>query len=781
MNRLLIRQIRHIFGFDEEAWSGMLAEARSLREGDPLPDRVAGLLSGMSAFLERVGVSYEQHAREMTLGERSFQLSSDELTRANARLRVEIAERQQTEEELRHSEATTRAVLETAVNSIIIMDANKIVRMFNPAAERLFGYAASEVLGHNVQMLMPSPFREEHDSYVNRYLDTGVRKIIGTGREVTCLRQDGSTFPAELFVSEMQVTGLRMFVGIINDISGRKQADDTLLLYRKVFDSAGEAIVITDARGLITDVNPAYERVTGYQRAEVLGKNPNITKSGRHDQTFYQEMWSRLIQEGHWEGEVWDRRKDGGIFPKWIAINAICTAAGELSHYVAIFLDISERKDAEQRLEQLAFYDALTGLPNRLYFRDRLAHAIALATRQASQTALMFIDLDRFKWVNDNLGHAAGDDLLKEISQRLQACIRDSDTVARLGGDEFTIILNNLHNHDTAAELANRLIASVCKPVSLLGQNVRVGASIGIAIFPRDAGDPEGMIKCADMAMYQAKEAGRNTFRFISKEFQTQAFNRMTMEDNLHQALERHELIPFYQPKLHLADNQLIGAEALIRWIKPDGTLISPGQFIPLAEETGLILPMGERILQIACHDTAGWFQDRPVPFKVAVNISSREFQMTGLVKRIVNALEESGLPPERLEIEITESMVIGNMEKAIGIMKGLRNFGISLAMDDFGTGYSALGYLNKFPLDTLKIDQSFVRDLPGSRENGAVVGAIISMAHSLNMKVVAEGVETVEQLNFLRQKGCDMVQGYLFGRPMPGADFLAFIQKQLG
>ncbi|MBF0463296.1 MAG: EAL domain-containing protein [Magnetococcales bacterium] len=559
------------------------------------------------------------------------------------------------------------------------------------------------------------------------------------------------------------------------------QNECELLLFGTVFDRAGEAIVVTDAQGLITNVNPAYERITGHRREEVLGKNPNINKSGRHDLAFYQDMWGQLLETGHWAGEVWDRRKDGGLYPKWLSINAIRDASATLTHYVAIFLDISDQKDAEHRLERLAFYDALTGLPNRLFFRDRLAHAIAQARRQGSQMALLFVDLDRFKWVNDTMGHAAGDDLLKEIACRLQGCVRESDTVARLGGDEFTLILTNVDHSDHVAMLAQKLIAAIREPVILLGQNVHVGVSVGIALFPKDANDMETLIKYADIAMYQAKGAGRNTFRFVSADLHAKAFNRIAMEDDLHQALQRQELIPYYQPKLDLATQRLSGAEALARWVKPDGSLVQPNQFIPLAEETGLILPIGQRILTIACRNTAAWTQGQSLPFKMAVNISSREFQQPNLLEQISHTLQETGLPAERLEIEITESMVMGNVEKAIAVMHGLRNLGISLAMDDFGTGYSSLGYLRRFPLNILKIDQSFVRHLPGGQGEGAIVDAILAMAHGLGLKVVAEGVETEEQLEYLRQRECETIQGYLFGKPMPEAAFLTFLRQYTG
>ncbi|MBF0285597.1 MAG: EAL domain-containing protein [Magnetococcales bacterium] len=691
----------------------------------------------------------------------------------------DITQRKASEEKLKRSEATLRAILETAVNSIIVIDADKAIRLFNPAAERLFGYAAPEMMGKNVRLLMPPPYREEHDDYVDHYLATGVRKIIGIGREVMGLRRDGTTFPAELFVSEMQVSGTRLFVGVIHDITERKLAEETMLLSRKVFENAGEAILITDPRGLITDVNPAYERITGYTRNEVLGKSPNITKSGRHGAEFYQNMWSRLLSQGSWEGEIWDRRKNGEVFPKWISINAIRNAAGVLSHYVAIFLDITGQKETEHKLERLAFYDALTGLPNRMLFRDRLTHEIAQTHRSSKPMALMFIDLDRFKWVNDTLGHAAGDELLKEVSRRLLGCVRQSDTVARLGGDEFTIILTDVAHPEAASAVAQKLITSVRQPIPLLGQDVHVGASVGIALYPSDAPDMETLIKHADMAMYQAKEAGRNTFRFISLDLHAQAFDRIAMEDDLHKALDREELVLFYQPKMDLADRGVRGAEALVRWRKPEAGMVNPAQFIPLAEETGLILPMGRWILESACQGVAHWFQGSDAPFKLAVNLSSREFQQPDLVERIHEIMEKTGASPERLELEITESMVMGDVEKAIGLMTRLRDMGLSLAMDDFGTGYSSLGYLKRFPLTTLKIDRSFVMDLPGRQGEGAIVEAIISMAHSLNLKVVAEGVETQEQLDYLRQRGCESIQGYLIGKPMPEAEWLRFYREK--
>ncbi|NGZ05651.1 MAG: EAL domain-containing protein [Magnetococcales bacterium] len=458
----------------------------------------------------------------------------------------------------------------------------------------------------------------------------------------------------------------------------------------------------------------------------------------------------------------------------WNYLNKPLESLHVLGHAVEQALDHARlvrdhRLAMEQKMEQLALYDPLTGLPNRIFFQDRLTHEIAIAKRNKSRIALLFIDLDRFKWINDTLGHAAGDELLKEASRRLRGCIRDSDTIARLGGDEFTILLDNVVNPEKAASVAQKLIGALSEPIALSGLNVHVGASVGIAIFPRDAKDTENLLKHADMAMYQAKESGRNTFRFASNELHVRAFQRIALEHDLHQALEQDGLIAYYQPKLHIPDNRLCGMEALVRWKKADGTIMNPVQFIPLAEETGLIVPIGRKMLLTAARCAATLANGRNLSCKMAVNLSSREFQQPDLLAQIRAILQETGLQPECLELEITESMVMDHVEKAIQLMKDLRDLGISLAMDDFGTGYSSLLYLKSFPLNTLKIDRSFVQDLrTEDEENGMIVNAILSMAHGLKLDVVAEGVETQEQLECLRRWGCEMAQGYFIGKPMP-------------
>ncbi|MBF0339948.1 MAG: EAL domain-containing protein [Magnetococcales bacterium] len=680
---------------------------------------------------------------------------------------------------LGRSEAIIRAMVETASNAIITMGEDKRIMLFNQAAERMFGYRAEEVRGENIRLIMPSPVREEHDACVDHYLQTGQPRVIGSWREVSGLRRDGTVFPVELAVSEVRVEERRFFLGILTDISRRKAAEEELLLARKVFENAGEAIIITDARGIILDANPAFQMITGFSREETVGQTPAITKSGRHDPAFYQEMWLALNLHGGWEGEVWDRRKNGEVFPKWLSINAIRGPEGQIRNFVGIFVDITSRKETEQKLERLAFYDPLTGLPNRLLFRDRLSQELLACRRRNVQLGLLFIDLDRFKWVNDTLGHASGDELLREISQRLLGCVRRQDTVARLGGDEFTVILSGLEHPEAASGVAQKIIGVVCEPVRINEQDVHVGASVGIAVFPQDADDLEMLIKNADMAMYQAKDAGRNTFRFFSRELHAQAFDRIAMEDDLHKALDRDELLLYHQPKVCLKTGCLQGMEALVRWNKPEHGMVNPGQFIPLAEETGLILPMGAWILRTACQQNAAWSEAIGKTLKCAVNLSGRQFQQKNLAEEVKGVLEYYNLPPESLELEITESIVMGNVDEAIAIMRRLRDLGLSLAIDDFGTGYSSLNYLKRFPISTLKIDQSFVRELPDVRENRAIVDAIISLARSLDLGVVAEGVETVAQLEYLHQSGCEEVQGYLLSRPLGLKEFDALLRVE--
>lgn len=636
--------------------------------------------------------------------------------------------------------------------------------------------------------LSPQEFKPTYAAFLERVhpedreaLETEVRRALQNPThnyyiEHRVVRPDGAIRQVtELGEIERDAAGEAVHMtGTVQDITERKKAETQLLLAAKIIENASEGIVVTDVAGLIVDANPAYERILGYPREQIIGKKPGFASSGHHDEGFYREMWQRLRAEGAWEGEIWDRHASGATIPQWLTINAITDPGGRVTHYVGMLLDISSQKAAELKLKEMAFYDPLTELPNRTLFHDRLEQQIATCHRNGSQMALMFIDLDRFKGVNDTLGHAAGDQLLQETARRLRNGVREADTVARLGGDEFTIIVTDVSQSDGLSNLAGELIKNLCKAVELRGQSVHVGASIGIALYPEDGRDAETLLKNADIAMYQAKDAGRNTFQYFSPAIQAHVHDRVQMEADLNRALERDELRVHYQPKFELSSCRLVGMEALVRWEHPSRGLIGPGEFIPLAEETGLILALGEWVLREASREAAHWLQDQNVDLKLAVNLSARQFLHPDLVESVGAILRETGLPPRNLELEITESMVMANIEQAIVAMQQLRDLGISLAIDDFGTGYSSLSHLKRFPINTLKIDQSFVRDIARDAEDDAIVDAIISLARSLKMEVIAEGIETEQQLDFLRRRHCMSGQGFLLGRPAPSAEFAA-------
>ncbi|MBF0096525.1 MAG: EAL domain-containing protein [Magnetococcales bacterium] len=719
-------------------------------------------------------------------------------------------------EQVQASERKNQAILQAAVDGIVTIDSRGIIRAANAAVENLFGYPVQELLGRNVSILVPEPHRTAHDRYIQDYLKSGIRHIIGYTREVVGVCRDGGEFPMELAVGEFKAGGESYFTGIIHDITERKRAKEALQdaynelerrviertqelqranlqliasleaqkkaerglrLAAKVFEHASEAIVITAVDGVIVDINQAYTEITGFDREDVIGANPRIGKSGRHTPEFYRQMWEAITLQGQWSGEVWDRRKNGEVFPKWLSINAVKDDEGVTTHFVGIFSDISHVKTTEERLEQLAFYDPLTRLPNRMLFKDRVRKAIEWTERHGKCGAVFFIDLDRFKYVNDTLGHAAGDKLLIEVARRLLACVRGSDTVARLGGDEFTVILTDLERGDQAASIADKIIAVVSQPVELDGNQANIGASIGIAVFPDDGNTYDLITQYADLAMYHAKEAGRGTSRFFEVAMNAKSAKRATLERSLHRAIKDREFLLHYQPKVELRSGRLVGMEALVRWRQPDGSMVSPLDFIPLAEETGLIVPLGQEILQMACRYNRQLMQQGLSPVKVAVNLSGRQFQDPELHGYIQSILQSCSLEPEWLELEVTESMMMKDEKQAIATLRQLREIGLSIAMDDFGTGYSSLSYLKSFPINSLKIDQSFVRDLVEDSDDAAIVAAIVSMAKSLRLRVVAEGVENRHQMEFLQRLDCDEIQGYWLSRPLVGDVFADFLR----
>lgn len=567
------------------------------------------------------------------------------------------------------------------------------------------------------------------------------------------------------------------FIGTHTDISERKAHEDRMRLSASVFESSNEAIVITDADLNIISVNNAFTSVTGYASEEVCGKHVRLLQSDRHDATYYDAMWRQINEYGQWQGELWDRRKNGEIYPTLAAISVVRNETGVVTHYVGISADITQNKHAEERIQQLAYYDALTGVPNRLLLQDRAQRALAQAQRDGTELALLFIDLDRFKTINDSLGHKIGDLLLQEVAGRLKKIVRDTDTVSRLGGDEFLILLS-VEGVDGAARIARRLLVTVSEPYEIGGHSLRITCSIGISVFPKDSTSFEELFKNADVAMYKAKGSGRDAFHFYTSEMDAGAMERLELENSLRQALADNQFVLYYQPQINLINHLVVGAEALIRWQHPKLGLVSPATFIPIAEESGLIAPIGEWVLREACRQNRAWQKDRVLSVPVAVNLSIRQFSLSDMLVVVSDALRDTGLSATRLELEITEGLMMQDAERTLSVLNELKAKGVRIAVDDFGTGYSSLSYLKRFPLDRLKIDQSFVRDLVISRDDQAIASAITTLGHSLGLTVIAEGVETTEQLAILRSLGCNEVQGYLFGKPMSAQELEQYVRS---
>jgi len=547
-----------------------------------------------------------------------------------------------------------------------------------------------------------------------------------------------------------------------------------------VFEGTSEGIIITNSQHRIIAVNSAFTHITGYTQKEVLGRNPSILQSGRHDQAFFQTMWRSLKETGQWQGELWNRRKNGEIYPELLTVNVVKDKDGQTTHHVGIFSDISRIKETEHKLAHLAHHDPLTELPNRLLFHDRLEQALLRAQREGTQAAILFLDLDRFKNINDSMGHAKGDLLLQQVADRLKEAMRAEDTVARLGGDEFVLIVEALKDQEDAAAVAKHILTQFTQPFCLDSQEVFIDASAGISLYPKDGEDVQTLVRNADTAMYRAKAEGRNNYQFYTSDLTTEATERLTLENQLRRALDREEFELYYQPQFSLKNGgTLDGVEALIRWQQSEQGLILPDRFIPVAEETGLIVPIGEWVLRTACTQHQAWVKAGYKPIRMAVNLSTRQFHTPGLAKLIAAILEETGMPPSYLELELTESIIMRDTETTIKMLHELSDMGIALSIDDFGTGYSSLSYMKRFPINRLKIDQSFVRDISSGKIEAEMIIPIIALGHSMKLQVLAEGVEVEEQLRYLKEQGCDEVQGYLYSRPVPADELTEFLERE--
>ena len=559
----------------------------------------------------------------------------------------------------------------------------------------------------------------------------------------------------------------RRFIGIASDITQRRADEESLRQAAAVFDATQEGVLVTDSHQRVVHVNPAFTRITGYSAEEMLGQPPSLLKSGRHDHAFYHALWHALQSRGAWSGEVWNRRKSGEIYPQWQSIRAVRDAVGEISHYVAVFSDISALKRSQQELDYLAHHDPLSNLPNRLLFTERVEHALERATLE-QPGAVLLIDLDHFKHINESLGHNVGDLLLKAVGERLRPLQGKGMTLARLGGDEFGLLCEQCLGAPQTASLAQQLLNSLELPFNVDGHELYMSASIGISLFPTNAKNLEQVLRNADSALFKAKSSGREGYAFYAQELTEFARRRIELVSALHHALEHDELRVHYQPLHDLASGALLGAEALVRWQHPQRGLVPPGEFIPVAEDSGLIGAIDAWVLEQACRQMRRW-QDHPnTPRFVAVNVSSRQFDRDGLDSQVARVLADTGLDPACLELEVTEGAIMAHPDATLALLHRLRALGVRLAIDDFGTGYSSLARLKRLPVHKLKLDQSFVRGLPHDSDDVAITRAVVALGHSLELKVLAEGIEQPEQVEFLRQLGCDYGQGYHFGRPQP-------------
>ncbi len=597
---------------------------------------------------------------------------------------------------------------------------------------------------------------------------------------IRLLRLDGIPVSVNLRAARLSDGAVALHARDLTDQSEAAAVLRDLRLAEQVFETSLEGIMVLDAGLLVTAVNPAASEITGYAADDMLGTTPPFLDETTMGAESYRQLWNTAAETGRWQGEVWSVRKDEQPFAARFGVSAVMGIDGRPAQYVVTFSDITRSKTDEDRIRRQATYDQLTNLPNRSLFLDRLGQAVHLAERSRQMVGLMFIDLDGFKLVNDTLGHHVGDMLLQETGRRLLLCVRAGDTVARLGGDEFTVLMPNLGNYQNAPRVAQRILDSLRKPFDLSGKEAFVSCSIGITVFPDDADSADTMLKNADAAMYRAKEMGKANYQFFTSDMNDAVAERLTIKNGLSKALERNELMLWFQPKLDLASGTVTGVEALLRWQAAELGMVSPAKFIPVMEETGLIGQVGEWVLNAACRQYRDWAREGLGHLRVAVNLSVRQLRQPGFVAMVEGMIADAGIPADAIELEITESMIMNDTEHAVATLKQLSAMGVKLAMDDFGTGYSSLSYLKRFPVDSIKIDGSFIRDIATDTDDHEIIRTIITMGHSLRRRIVAEGVETREQAVILKRLGCDEIQGYLLSPPVPASQIKATLGRPL-
>jgi len=672
--------------------------------------------------------------------------------------------------ELQHSKQHLEFLLNDIPVGLVLVDEQKNMHFRNKRFIELFGYTQDDALTLDEWRQKAYP-NDAYRAWVIETWTDAVKRSVREGAEIPPMEYDVTCKNGQVRTIEFSgITFDGQFLATLIDLTERKQAEESLYLYANAFEHSGEAMLITDRDNHIQVANPAFYTLSGYTAADTIGKNPRFLAAGRTPPETYQEMWAALKEFGFWQGEIWDRDKTGTIHPKWAAISVIRDQDGALTHYIASYTDISERKAAEERIYRLAHHDPLTGLLNRFSLESRLEQSIMTARREDQKVAVMFIDLDRFKLINDSLGHHIGDQMLIEVAARLKKCVRESDIVARQGGDEFVVVITGMEDSSTTSTVASKISRNLAAPYTIEGNDLYSTPSIGISLYPVDGIDTDELMKHADTAMYHAKDLGRNNYQFFSAAMSEEAQDRLDMERDLATALSEGQFELYYQPQISTASGEVCSVEALIRWNHPTRGQISPMKFIPISEESGLIEPLGSWVLDEACRQLAEWKGQGILTIRVAVNISPHQLRSSSLVAQVESVLQTHGLTGSDLELEVTETAAMDDPKMAVEQLQALRKLGVSLAIDDFGTGYSSLSYLKILPIQVLKLDRSFVADIGTGSDDDAISAATMAMARNLKLKVVAEGVETALQSEFLASHGCDYLQGYRFGKPKPAA-----------
>ncbi|MGH1463316.1 MAG: bifunctional diguanylate cyclase/phosphodiesterase [Neptuniibacter sp.] len=743
--------------------------AQKLFPNDHLLEEM-GVISYLGAPLfsssgKPIGIIVALDSKPMTNNE-SIQAYFDLVT---GRIAAEY-ERRSTLKLLERQEKRFRDLITCSSDFIWEVDENLIYTFSTSSAEGTLGYLPSEMIGKKPFDFMP---KEEAENVANAFKPFFENRESFTGLENKIIGKDGKLVHIEtsgvpIFNEQGEFKGYR---GIDTDISERKNRELELSLSATVLDTASEAVMVTDSNNQIIKINRAFSKITGYSEEEVLAKTPSLLKSGYHDEMFYQNLHSSLESNGKWQGEIWNKRKNDDIYPQWLSITKMDHDQDEHQGFVSVFSDITVRKEHEEKIEYQANFDALTGLANRNLMEDRFRMAMHHAEREDKKVALLFIDLDRFKQINDSLGHFVGDKLLKEVAHRIANHIRRSDTAARLGGDEFAVIIPEITSVVEVDAIVRKLISSISMPFNLDPNELYISASIGVTLYPNDGAGIKELLRNADNAMYKAKENGRDTYQFYTQEMHEESQRRHELENELHKAVLNEDFTLHYQPIVDSVSRKPIGCEALLRWSSDSLGDVSPAEFIPLAEETGLIETIGTWVLNEACDQFSKLPVGFPDDFFVSINVSSYQFQAGRFLSRVKDALNKTQLLPHNLVIEITERLMLTEDNLVLSQLEAIRELGVRLSIDDFGTGYSSLSYLNRYPMSSLKIDRSFIIDLDTNVRNQALVKAIIAMSESLGMSTVAEGIEEPEQAEFLQKNNCSSLQGFMFSKPKPFKD----------